>query len=123
VPAITFRRRIRYWFDRTMSRGTPALVGWLAVASLAVVVIGGVLAWLVELLVHPGSSEGEPRGLLAALWQAVLHAMDPGTVAGDTGHWWYIAIAFLITIGGIMIVTAFIGVLTTGLDAKLTDLR
>jgi hypothetical protein len=30
--------------------------------------------------------------------------MDPGTVAGDTGHWWYIAIAFLITIGGIMIV-------------------
>ena len=123
MPAITLRRRVRYWFDRTMSKGTPALVGWLAVASLAVVVVGGVLAWAVELLVNPDSTKGEPRGLLAALWQAVLHAMDPGTVAGDTGHWWYIAIAFAITIGGIMIVTAFIGVLTTGLDAKLTDLR
>ncbi|GAA4204154.1 CASTOR/POLLUX-related putative ion channel [Actinocatenispora rupis] len=107
-----------------MSKGTPALVGWLAIASLAVVLVGGVLAWTAERLVpekHP--DENEPKGLLASLWQAVLHAMDPGTVAGDTGHWWYIAIAFLITIGGILIVTAFIGVLTTGLDAKLADLR
>ena len=27
---ITWRDRLRYAFDNTMSRGTPALVGWLA---------------------------------------------------------------------------------------------
>jgi voltage-gated potassium channel Kch len=102
-----------------MSKGTSALVGWLALASLAVVLVGGVLAWLL----NPDPTPGEPKGLPGALWQSVLHALDPGALGGDTGHWWYIAMGFAITIGGILIVTAFIGVLTTGLDAKLTELR
>jgi hypothetical protein len=102
-----------------MSRGTPALVGWLALASLTIVVVGGLLAWLL----NPRPTSGEPHGLGASLWQSVLHSLDPGTVAGDTGHWWYIVIAFGVTVGGIMVVTAFIGVLTTGLDAKLSELR
>src|SRR5690606_28119392 len=50
--------------------------------------------------------------------------LDPGTVGGDdTRHWWFTAIGFAITIAGILIVTALIGMLTTGLDAKLTELR
>ncbi len=122
MSPVTFRRRLRYWFDRTMSKGTIALVGWLAVASLAIIVAGGVLAWTAEQFAgNPGA--GEPDSLPATLWQSVLHALDAGTVAGDTGHWWYVAIAFGITVGGILIVTAFIGVLTTGLDAKLAELR
>src|SRR3954467_15002874 len=113
------RRRLHYWFDNTMSKGTAAMVGWLAVASLTVVVAGGILMWLVD----PTPADGHRRHLLAALWQGVVHALDPGTVAADTGHWWYIGIAFAITVGGILVVSAFIGVLTTGLDAKLADLR
>jgi voltage-gated potassium channel Kch len=120
MSANTLRRRVRYWFDNTMSKGTPALVAWLAAASLMIVLVGGTLAWLLD----PTEPDGQQRGLLASWWQGVLHALDPGTVAGDTGnHWWYVAIAFAITIGGILIVTLFIGVLTTGLDAKLTELR
>jgi hypothetical protein len=119
MPTVTLRRRLRYWFDRTMSRGTPALIGWLALASLTIVIIGGLAAWLLD----PQPAGGGHRGLGAAIWHSVLNSLDPGTVAGDTGHWWFVAIAFAVTIGGIMIVTAFIGVLTTGLDAKLTDLR
>src|SRR3954452_21849720 len=120
MAAITLRRRARYWFDNTMSKGTPALIRWLALASLAVVVVGGTLVWLFD----PKPGAGEPRrGFLGSVWQGVLHALDPGTVAGDSGHWWYVAIAFAITIGGILIVAAFIGVLTTGLDAKLSELQ
>jgi hypothetical protein len=119
MPTVTLRRRLRYWFDRTMSRGTPALIGWLALASLTIVIIGGLAAWLLD----PQPAGGGHRGLGAAIWHSVLNSLDPGTVAGDTGHWWFVAIAFAVTIGGIMIVTAFIGVLTTGLDAKLADLR
>src|SRR5688572_9498808 len=83
VP-VTFRRRLRYWFDNTMSKGTPALVGWLAFASMLVVVIGGLLVWLLD----PVPEDGKQRGLLDSMWQSVLHALDPGTVAGDSGHWW-----------------------------------
>ncbi len=119
MAATTLRQRLRYWFDNTMSKGTPALVTWLALASLTVVVMGGLLVWLLD----PAPQEGDQRGLFGSMWQSVLHALDPGTVAGDSGHWWFVAIGFAITIGGILIVTAFIGVLTTGLDAKLTELR
>ncbi|WP_432825991.1 CASTOR/POLLUX-related putative ion channel [Dactylosporangium sp. CA-092794] len=102
-----------------MSEGTSALVAWLGLASVAVVVAGGLLVWLID----PTPADGGRRGFFASVWQAVLHALDPGTVAGDTGHWYFVAVAFLITIGGIFIVTAFIGVLTTGLDGKLQELR
>jgi len=116
----TRRQRARYWFDNTMSRGTPALVGWLGLATLTVVVVGGLLLWLVD----PVTADDTERGFLGSVWQSVLHALDPGTVGGDdTRHWWFVAIGFAITIAGILIVTALIGVLTTGLDAKLTELR
>jgi ion channel POLLUX/CASTOR len=120
MATATLRQRLRYWFDNTMSKGTPALVAWLALASLTVVVIGGLLFYLLD---PTPQGADEERGLLESLWQGVLHALDPGTVAGDDGHWWFVAIGFVVTIGGILIVTAFIGVLTTGLDAKLTELR
>ncbi|MFI5908103.1 hypothetical protein [Dactylosporangium sp. NPDC051541] len=119
MATATLRRRFRYWFDKTMSAGVSALVAWLGLASVAVVVAGGLLLWLID----RRPADGSERGFLDSVWQAVLHALDPGTVAGDGGHWYFVAVAFLITIGGIFIVTAFIGVLTTGLDAKLQELR
>src|SRR5688572_19836113 len=117
MATVTRRQKFRYWFDNTMSKGTIALVGWLAFASFMVVLIGGALFWLF------GGTSGEDSDILGSLWASVLHALDPGTVAGDEGKWWFVAIGFAITIGGILVVTAFIGVLTTGLDAKLTELR
>ena len=119
MASATLRRKSRYWFDNTMAKGTPALVALLALASLTIVVIGASLMVLFD----PRPAEGPDRGLIDSLWQSVLRALDPGTVAGDTGHWWYIAISFIVTIGGILVVTAFIGVLTIGLDAKLAELR
>ena len=42
------RARLRYWFDNTMSRGTISLIGWLAVASVALIVVVTGRAGLVE---------------------------------------------------------------------------
>jgi voltage-gated potassium channel Kch len=119
MAAVTLRRRFRYWFDNTMSKGTSALIMWLGLASVAVVIVGGLLVWLVD----PTPTAGQHRGFFASVWQSVLHVLDSGTVAGDSGPWSFVAVAFAITIGGIFIVTAFIGVLTTGLDGKLAELR
>lgn len=117
MASATLRQRARYWFDNTMSRGTSALVGWLAVVALAVVAVGAVLLWLVD----PHRAEG---GFLGSVWQSVLHALDPGTIGGDdTSDWWFVAFGFAITLAGILIFTALIGVLTTGIDARLTELR
>jgi hypothetical protein len=109
----TLRQRARYWFDNTLARGTSALVGWLAVVAVSVVLFGGVVLWIVE------------RGsFFTNLWQSVLHVLDPGTVTGDdTSRWAFVAVGFMLTIVGILIATTLIGVLTTGIDAMLTELR
>jgi ion channel POLLUX/CASTOR len=107
------RQRARYWFDNTMSRGTPALVGWLAVIALVLVACGSLLLWLVD----PNRSGG-------AFWQSLIHVLDPGTITGDdTSDIRFVVVGFAITLGGVLIFTALIGVLTTGIDAKLTELR
>src|SRR2546423_3785901 len=72
----TLRRRVRYWFDNTMSRGTSALVMWLGLASVAVVAAGGVLVWLLD---PTPAGETRPRGFLASVWQAGLHLLGSGT--------------------------------------------
>jgi ion channel POLLUX/CASTOR len=116
MATATLRQRLRYWFDNTMSRGTPAMVAMLAVITLVVVAVGSVLLWAVD----GDRAEG---GFLGSVWQSVIHALDPGTVTGDTGGWMFVAVAFVITLAGVLIFTALIGVLTTGIDAKLTELR
>ncbi|MGH3660392.1 MAG: CASTOR/POLLUX-related putative ion channel, partial [Micromonosporaceae bacterium] len=45
------------------------------------------------------------------------------TVTGDEPVWGFRLLSLLVTFGGILIFSALIGVLTTGLDAKLTELR
>ena len=118
MAEITTRTRLRYMFDRTMSRGVIALVGWLAVVSLAVVVIAGAIIAFVG--VNP--ADVESLGFLEASWLSLMRTLDAGTMGGDQG--WAFRIAMLIvTIGGIFIVSTLIGVLATGIDNRLTELR
>ena len=51
-----------------------------------------------------------------------MRTVDTGTVAGDTG-WSFRLVGFAITLGGIFIVSALIGVLASGLEGRLNDLR
>ena len=39
TPEVTWRQKLQYGFDNTMSRGTPALVGWLALVTVVLVLI------------------------------------------------------------------------------------
>ena len=114
----TLRQRLRYAFDNTMARGTSALVFWLFVATLiligffsAVVLIGGL------------APSGNRSGVIGQLFKSTLHAIDTGTVAGDNGKWPFLLVMLLLTLGGLLIVSALIGVLATGFDRKLDELR
>src|SRR3954462_1288464 len=117
----TLRQKLRYRFDNTMSRGTPALVGWLAVVTLALVA----LFTLVTLVfgIAPKDETGNRPGFIGQTFKTFLHALDPGTVAGDAGKWPFLLAMFLITVGGLFVVSALIGVIATGLDNKITELR
>jgi voltage-gated potassium channel Kch len=100
-----------------MSKGAPALIGLLGILSAVLVVVFGAIGYLAR------PPEGKDWGIGKAMWMALLHAMDPGTVTADEGSAFWIFPMFAVTIGGIFVVAALVGVITTGLDAKLEDLR
>jgi voltage-gated potassium channel Kch len=112
------RERLRYRFDNTMSKGAPALITLLGIASAVLVAVFGVIGYLARPM-----PEGKDWSIGETMWRSLLHAMDPGTVTGDEGPAYWIFPMFAVTIGGIFIVAALVGVITTGLESKLEELR
>jgi voltage-gated potassium channel Kch len=115
---ISLGQKLQYRFDNTMSRGTPALVAWLAFATFVLVMI-----FTAVVLIGNLAPSDNKSGFIGQAFKTVLHALDPGTVAGDTGDWPFLLTMFLLTIGGLFLVSALIGVIATGLDSKINDLR
>ena len=52
-----------------------------------------------------------------------MRTLDAGTMGGDEGNWPYLFAMLAVTIGGIFIISSLIGILTTGLEARLDSLR
>src|SRR4051795_8845400 len=117
----TLRQKLRHRFDNTMSRGTPALVGWLAVVTIALVAVFTLIVLLSG--IAPKDENGNRPGFIGQVFKTLFHAMDPGTIGGDEFKWPYILVMLAVTVGRIFIVSALIGVIATGLDNKITELR
>jgi ion channel POLLUX/CASTOR len=116
----TLEQRLRYAFDNTMARGTPALVGWLALATLALIAFFSAIVLIGHLAPLNG---GHRPGVVGQGFESLEHALDPGTLAEDTGHWPFLLVMLLVTLGGLFVVSALIGVLATGLDSRIQELR
>jgi ion channel POLLUX/CASTOR len=111
--------RLRYWFDNSMSRGTSALVAWLALITLLLILVFTVVVAIFGL----AGDDDDPTDFGHQLLRSLFHALDPGTVTGDTGSWRFVLVMLALTVAGLLIVSALIGVIATGIDAKLSDLR
>ncbi|HEU4883450.1 MAG TPA: hypothetical protein VFT45_14415 [Longimicrobium sp.] len=113
---ISRRDRLRYWFDNTMSRGPVALIAWLFLVSVLVIaVLSGVVVAL--------GLDPDHRGFIQVAWAGLMRTLDAGTMGGDEGSWTFLMVMLLITLAGIFIVSTLIGILTTGIEAKLDELR
>lgn len=111
------RDRLRYFFDNSMARGTPALIAWLCVATVGLILFFTLLVTVLGL-------RDERMGFFRELMQNLFHALDPGTVAGDGElQWRFLLTMLVLTIAGLFIVSALIGVIAAGIDTKLADLR
>jgi voltage-gated potassium channel Kch len=119
MNGIRWTHRLRYGFDNLMSRGTPALIGILGVASLGLIMI----AALVMIILHvvPGGADGPPD-FIEGMWLSLMRTLDSGTMGGDEGRGFRVTMLF-VTLGGIFIVSALIGVLNSGLESKLDEMR
>lgn len=112
----TPRERLRYHLDNTFSRGTAALMLWLAIITALLVVLAGVILAIADISIN-----GE-QGFIEGAWAALLRTLDPGTMGADTG-WPFRIIALMVTLGGIFIVSTLIGLIATAMTQKLEELR
>jgi hypothetical protein len=117
---ITLANRLRYWFDNTMARGTVALTGWLFVLLVALVFASALVVYATDIAPEVG---GHRPGFLKTLWLNLMRTIDPGNVGGDQGSWPFMLSMLAVTAGGILIFSTLIGVIFTGIDNKLDELR
>ena len=110
--------QLRYAFDKSMAAGTVALIGWLGLVSLALIAIAG--AFLA--ITHISPAGEAPMGFIEGTWASLMRTLDSGTMGGDAG-WGFRLVMLLVTLAGIFVVSALIGVLSTGLEGKLDELR
>jgi voltage-gated potassium channel Kch len=112
----TFKQRFGYWFDNMMAKGTPAMIFMLFLASAIVILFISAIVAIAGVAPH-----GENFFQLA--WMGLLRTLDPGTMGNDDGSPFFLLMMFSVTLGGIFLVSALIGILNSGLDKQLERLR
>lgn len=115
----SIRERLRYAFDNSMAKGTRSLIAWLAVVTLAMILVYAIIVTTFGILPEDVANKSFPE----TVWYALMRAMDAGTLGGDAGSWPFLLTNFAVTVGGIFVVSALIGVLNAGLEARIDEMR
>jgi ion channel POLLUX/CASTOR len=111
----TWRDRLRYAVDEFFARGTIALIlGLFAVSVLIIMIIALAVA-------AAGANDGRP--FLELVWMGLLRTLDPGTMGADQGSPTFLGAMLAVTLGGIFVISALIGIINTGFQDRLAELR
>lgn len=110
----TFREKIQYHFDNIMSKGTIALIGLLFGITMIVVGLAGIAAVVF----------GADGSLGSQIWSSAMHVLDAGTLTADTlDSIPYVIIMSVVTLCGLFVTSILIGIITTGFESRLKELR
>ena len=113
----SFRRRVRYKFDTVLARGTFAVILWLFLITAVVVIITGTLLSVFDVAVH-----GHQVGIIEGIWQNMLRSFEPAAMEADTG--WPLRLqSLLVVIFGILVVSSLIGLIASGIERRVEELR
>ncbi|MFH8254106.1 CASTOR/POLLUX-related putative ion channel [Streptomyces roseolus] len=109
------RARARYWVDRTVVRGVPALAGWLALACL------GLVAPVSALLVWTDSKAPDTlQGKAATVWRTVGQTLRLG---GEVGPPLRMLLSVFLALVSLLYVSFLVGIVTTALTDRLAELE
>jgi K+/H+ antiporter YhaU regulatory subunit KhtT len=109
--------RLRYRLDNALSRGPFMVIGWLAAVTATLILTAALV-----LEVFRARVNHTRVGIVEGIWQSMLRVIDPGTMAGDSG--WPLRItALFVTISGIFLASALIGIVAAGIDRQIEQLR
>jgi hypothetical protein len=109
--------KLRYRFDALLSRGPMGVILLLLTVTLAFVAASAA----VMTIAHQEFG-GAHEGFGEDFWQSMLRVLDSGTFASDT-TWGVRVIALIVTMSGIVIASALIGIIATGFEQRLEALQ
>ncbi|MEU9232498.1 CASTOR/POLLUX-related putative ion channel [Streptomyces subrutilus] len=111
----SLRLRLRYRFDHLVAGGTAALIGWLALACLAVVVPAStVLVW------SDRSAPATLSGRLTAVWVSVGQTLKIG---GAVGSPVYVLASVALALVALLFVSTLVSLITAGINQRIMSLR
>jgi Trk K+ transport system NAD-binding subunit len=122
--ALTLRRRVtarfRYRFDTAMAKGPSRVLGWLAAVTLAFAVLGGIMLLFTNVNAGAGRTI---KDFFLSLVATVDGGGEIGLNGGFSGNWVFLIVSFIVGFGGLVIVSAFIGLLATIMTEQAERLR
>ncbi|MBP5255945.1 MAG: hypothetical protein J6Z80_02705, partial [Clostridia bacterium] len=110
------RKKIRYWLDRRMAKGTASMVKLLLLAVLFMVVLVTVLVIVFKL-------NGSDKNPIALLWDNMRSAMSSSFPSSDSGPLLYIVLYTLIGLTGMIFTGMLIGIFSTSMRGKILALQ
>lgn len=111
------RHRIRYALDNALATGMSAVVAWLGLMTISLIVLSGV-----AIAVFDVDIDGSKPGFFEGMWLSLQRTLDAGTGGGDVG-WPFRLISLCVTLGGIFVVTALIGLTANAIDRRIEAVR
>jgi ion channel POLLUX/CASTOR len=122
---VRWQDKLRYSFDNSIAKGTGAMIMWLGVLALVVI---GVIALFARLLISTEDAgankiEEGASGYFHLMWMGLMRTLDTGTMGNDDGNRLYLILMLAFTLAGVFIVSTLIGLLTSGVEAKIEELR
>ncbi len=108
-------RKIKYFLDNVISKGTPALMVLLIFMSLFFVLTIGSIAFLIRT---------DDVNFMTTLWYTFNHIVDPGYLFGQGGESiGFLALMTIATFWGILVYSLIISFVSTALFSKLEELK
>jgi voltage-gated potassium channel Kch len=112
----TFKQKVQYYFDNTLSRGAGALIRWLALATLIFVLIAIAVIIL---------GKGIPRDATSVdvFWDVLYQALTPNPVDPTAFPPLFMVVTFIVTLGSLFMVSILIGILSNEIEDRIAALR
>jgi Trk K+ transport system NAD-binding subunit len=110
---------LRYRFDLALSRGPLIVIVYLGLIMVVIILVAAILLTIFSL---SGINAGGSLDFANAFWYSMNRVLDPGTFAQDT-NWATRFIELTVTISGILIAGALIGLIANAIDQQVDNLR
>lgn len=111
----SFKQKFRYWFDNVMSKGVGSMIKILVGATAVFVVLVAALVALFSL--------SEDGSFFSALWDSFASTINAWVLYSGDGSVGYLVVMSLAAIFGLFLTSLLIGIISTGIEERLTALR